>query len=89
MVPQLIKKKKKNRQQYSSQKLSKTVQNLLQHDGKKKYEVQKYTDSIENHFYVTINVDDNALHPECMCQMNCWISEQFSEMENYHQAYNI
>ena len=58
------KQKKKNRQQYSSQKFSKTVQNLLQHDGKKKYEVQKYTDSIENHFYVTINVDDNALHPE-------------------------
>ena len=35
------KKQKKPRQQYSSQKFSKTVQNLLQHDGKKKYEVRK------------------------------------------------
>ena len=36
--------------------------------GKKKYEVEKYTDSIENQFYVNINIDNNALYPEYMCQ---------------------
>ena len=40
--------------------------------GKKKYEVKKYTDSIENHFYININIDDNALHPEYICQ-KCYL----------------
>ena len=40
--------------------------------GKKKYEVNKYTDSIRNHFYINISIDDNALHPEHMCQ-KCYL----------------
>ena len=39
---------------------------------KKKYQVKKYTDSIENHFYININIDNNALHPEYMCQ-KCYL----------------
>ena len=39
---------------------------------KKKYEVKKYTGSIENYFYININIDDSALHPECMCQ-KCYL----------------
>ena len=37
-----------------------------------KYEVKKYTDSIENHFYININIVNNALHPEYMCQ-KCYL----------------
>ena len=55
---------------------------------KKKYDVQKYTDSIENHFYININMHNNALHPEYTCQM-LFIDEQFNETKNYHQAYTI
>ena len=40
--------------------------------GKNKYEVKKYTDSIENHFYININIDNNALRPEYMCQ-KCYL----------------
>ena len=40
--------------------------------GVKKYEVKKYTYSIENHFYININTDNNPLHPECMCQ-KCYL----------------
>ena len=40
--------------------------------GKKKYDVKTYTDNIENHFYFNINIDDNALHPECMYQ-KCYL----------------
>ena len=40
--------------------------------GKKKYEVKKYTDSIENRFYININIDNNALHPKYMCQ-KCYL----------------
>ena len=39
---------------------------------KKKYEVEKHTDSIEHHFYMNININDNVLHPECMCQ-KCYL----------------
>ena len=37
--------------------------------GKKKYDAKKNTESIENHFYININIDDNAIYPECMCQL--------------------
>ena len=40
--------------------------------GKKINEVKKYTDSIENHFVVNINLDDNALYPEYICQ-KCYV----------------
>ena len=37
--------------------------------GKKKYDAKKYTESIENQFYININIDDNAIYPQCMCQL--------------------
>ena len=40
--------------------------------GKKKYEVKKHTDSIENRFYININIDNNALDPKYMCQ-KCYL----------------
>ena len=40
--------------------------------GKKKYKAKKYTDSIENHFYININIDDNALYPVYLCQ-KCYL----------------
>ena len=40
--------------------------------GKKKYVVKKYTGSIENHFYININIDDNDLHPEYVYQ-KCYL----------------
>ena len=36
--------------------------------GKKKYDVKRYTDSIENNFYININIDGISLDPEYMCQ---------------------
>ena len=58
MVAQLVKTKKKT-------ELCRICCNMV---GKKKYDVKKYTDSIENHFYININKDNNALHPEYTCQ---------------------
>ena len=46
---------------------------------------KKYTDSIESHFSININIDNNALHPEYML----FINDQFNETKNYHQAYTI
>ena len=36
--------------------------------GKKYMEVKKYTDKIENKFYINVNIDNNAIHSEYMCQ---------------------
>ena len=36
--------------------------------GKKKYELKKYTESIENHLYINIKIYDNVLYPEYMSQ---------------------
>ena len=62
MVAQLVKTKKKT-------ELCRICCNMV---GKKKYDVKKYTDSIENHFYININIDNNTLHPEYMCQ-KCYL----------------
>ena len=62
MVAQLVKTKKKT-------ELCRICCNMV---GKKKYDVKKYTDSIENHFYININIDNNALHPEYSCQ-KCYL----------------
>ena len=48
------------------------MQNLLQHGREVKFEVKKYTDSTENHFNLNINIDDNAVHPEYICQ-KCYL----------------
>ena len=52
---------------------------------KKKYQVKKYTDSIENHFYININIDNNAIHPEYVPKM-LFINDQFNETKNYYKA---
>ena len=62
MAAQLIKTKKKT-------ELCRICCNII---GKKKYDVKKYTDSIENYFCININIDNNALHPKYMCQ-KCYL----------------
>ena len=62
MAAQLVKTKKKT-------ELCRICCNII---GNKNYDVKKYTDSIENYFYININIDNNALHPEDMCQ-RCYL----------------
>ena len=54
--------------------------------GKKKYEIKKYTESIENHLYINIKIYDNVLYPEPKMP---FINDPFNETENYHQTYTI
>ena len=75
MAAQLIETKKKT-------ELCRICCNMI---GKKKYDVKKYTDSIENHFYININIDNNAVHPEYVSKM-LFINDQFNETKNYYKA---
>ena len=65
MVAQLIKTKK------TAVFIRKIWQNCVESVAiwlEKKYEVKKYTDKIENKFYINVNIDNNAIHSEYMCQ---------------------
>ena len=86
MVAQLIKTKKTT--VFITKIWQNCVESVATWQGRKKYEVKKYTDSIESHFYSNINIDNNALHPEYVSKM-LFINEQFNETKHYHQAYTI
>ena len=70
MVAQLIKTKKTT--VFIIKIWQNCVESVATWQGRKKFEVKKYTDSIESHFYIKINIDNNALHPEYMCQ-KCYL----------------
>ena len=46
--------------QKNTAKLCRICWNMV---GKKKYEVKKYTNSTDNHFYINANIDDNMIIP--------------------------
>ena len=49
--------------------------------GKKKYEVKKYENGIENCFNINISLDKDTCHPKYMCQ-NCYLLMYMSKKRN-------
>ena len=61
--------KEDNSSKHPSKKLVKLCRIFCNMVGKKRCEPKKYTDSIENHFYICINIDDNVVHSEYVSKM--------------------
>ena len=62
--------KEDNSSKHPSKKLAKLCRIFCNMVGKKRCESKRYTDSIENHFYICINIDDNVVHSEYVSKWN-------------------